>query len=122
MLALHEQVLAVTGGGMPGVRDTGRLEAAAGRISAGFGDVEFYPTPAEKAAALLESIICDHPFVDGNKRTAMHAAGTFLESCDIGLEYTTDEVIDFAVGVATHEIDFGGIVAWLREHSVARVD
>lgn len=117
---LHEHAMAVSGGGTHGIRDFGRLEAAASRMYGGFGEIEFYPSPISKTAALIESIICDHPFVDGNKRTAMHAAATYLELCGISLQYTTSEVIAFAVGVATHEIDFDGIVEWLRDHSEPR--
>jgi death-on-curing protein len=120
IIELHDQVIAASGGGMLGVRDSGRVEAAASRMYSGFGEIEFYPTPLEKAAAMIESIICDHPFVDGNKRTAVHAAATYLELCGMRMDYTTDEVVTFAIGVATHEIAFDGIVAWLRQHSRER--
>lgn len=57
-------------GGSKGVRDQGSLESAINRPFATFDNQDLYPTPWDKAAAILESILINHPFVDGNKRTA----------------------------------------------------
>ena len=56
-------------GGAKGIRDFGALDAALKRPYATFDKVELYPTSIEKAAAIIESILVNHPFVDGNKRT-----------------------------------------------------
>lgn len=61
-------------GGASGVRDTGSLEAAVDRPYSSFGGQEMFPGPFAKAAALMESIIQRHPFVDGNKRTGVASA------------------------------------------------
>ncbi len=72
ILALH-QALLHRYGGAPGVRDRGALEAAVFRPQSGYyGDV------VEEAAALLESLLINHPFVDGNKRVAFAACDVFL--------------------------------------------
>lgn len=72
ILALH-QVLLDRYGGAPGIRDMGAVEAAAFRPQCGYyGDI------VEEAAALLESLLINHPFVDGNKRTAFAACDVFL--------------------------------------------
>ena len=63
------QVLIQEFGGSQGVRDEGLLKSAIERPFSGFGETEFYPTPEEKASAILESVIKNHPFIDGNKRT-----------------------------------------------------
>ena len=56
-------------GGSKGVRDQDSLESAIHRPFATFDNQDLYPTPADKSAAILESILINHPFVDGNKRT-----------------------------------------------------
>lgn len=60
----------VAGGGSSAIRDLGALESALAQPRATFDDVELYPTLVEKAAALGFSLIRNHPFVDGNKRSA----------------------------------------------------
>ena len=67
-LRVHERSIEQFGGGM-GIRDIGALQAAIARPYATFGDIDLYPTAIEKAASILESILINHPFIDGNKRT-----------------------------------------------------
>ncbi|HSX05634.1 MAG TPA: type II toxin-antitoxin system death-on-curing family toxin [Candidatus Saccharimonadales bacterium] len=116
LLALH--VLAIEQfGGSDGLRDLGRLESAlASQRQEVFGE-ELYQGTYEKAAALCRGIIGGHPFADGNKRTAMLAALTFLEIN--GLEFVAEpgELEDFAVQVAVEHLDVPVIAAWLRAHS-----
>jgi len=114
---IHDEVIASAGDGTAGLMDIGRVEAAVARMSAGFGPVELYPDLFQKAAALLEALVGNHGFLDGNKRTAISSAGTLLKRNGWELTYSADQVVAFAVGVATHEIDLDEIVEWLREHS-----
>ena len=72
VLAIHERVLAVFGGA-PGVRDMGALESALYRPQTGY-----YDDLAAMAAALFESLLMNHPFIDGNKRVALFATDVFL--------------------------------------------
>lgn len=72
VLALHLELLGRYGGA-PGVRDLGAVEAAVFRPQCGY-----YQDIAEEAAALLESLLINHPFVDGNKRAAFAAGDVFL--------------------------------------------
>jgi death-on-curing protein len=69
-ILFQERVVAETGGSV-GILDRGKLEAALGRPLTMVLDYEPFPTPALKVAALIERIITTHPFLDGNKRTAM---------------------------------------------------
>ena len=117
IVALHARALAELGGGTPGIRDRGLIASAIGRVNSGFGEREFYPDIFEKAAALLESLIQNHPFVDGNKRTGIATAGVFLEANGWKLSYGPREVVEFALAVANHQIDLPDIIAWLKEHS-----
>ncbi len=113
----HARALRDYGGGQAGIRDMGLVEAAIGRMNSGWGDEEFYPTLFDKAAALLDSIIHNHPFLDGNKRTALFAAGTLLEINGWLLSFDTDDVVHFALRVANKQIEMPEIVEWLRAHS-----
>jgi death-on-curing protein len=78
VLYLHEQLIKAFGGSL-GIRDQGGLKSALARPRSTFGGQPLYPSLLEKAAALLESLCLNHPFVDGNKRVAYAAAGLFLE-------------------------------------------
>lgn len=68
VLRIHEVLIHEFGGSL-GIRDLGALESAIFRPHATFGGIDLYDTPAKKAAAILESIVKNHPFIDGNKRT-----------------------------------------------------
>ncbi len=68
VLKLHELSIRFLGGSS-GTRDMYMLESAIARPFQNFGEIELYPTIFDKSAALLESIVKNHPFVDGNKRT-----------------------------------------------------
>jgi len=76
ILELHTLVIGETGGSI-GLRDLGRLEASIATQSQNVFGQELYPNIEDKAAAIIRSIIADHPFVDGNERTAIIAGLTF---------------------------------------------
>lgn len=118
ILELH--VLAVrSGGGSTGLRDMGRLEAAiAAQSQAVFGE-ELYKTMFDKAAVVCRGIVADHPFVDGNKRTAMLAALTLLKVNDYELVIPKGQLEDFAVRIAVEHLSIQDIAAWFERYSVA---
>lgn len=119
ILQLHAMVL-VRDGGSSGIRDIGRLESAvAAQHQVVFGE-ELYPTLHEKAAAIMRGIIGDHPFTDGNKRTATLAGLTLLELSGYQVTAKIGEVEDFAVAVATDHLEVEAIADWLRGHSEPR--
>ncbi len=116
ILQLHALVL-VKDGGADGVRDVGRLEAVvSAQHQVVFGE-ELYATVFAKAAALMRGIIGDHPFTDGNKRTAMLAGLTLLEVNGYNFTAQRGELEDFAVRVATDHLDIDAIADWLKRHS-----
>lgn len=119
LLQLH--VLAIENfGGSVGVRDMGRLDAAlATQLQEVFGE-ELYPTIEQKAAAMIRGIVGDHPFVDGNKRTAMLAGLTLLEINGRTFIGRKGELEDFAVKVAVEHLSVEEIAAWLESHSKGR--
>jgi death on curing protein len=118
LLELHGVVIAQTGGS-DGLRDLGRLESAiAVQTQSVFGE-ETYGTLFEKAAAIIRGIIGDHPFVDGNKRSAMLAGLTFLDVNGLKFKAKTGELEDFAVKVATDHLDVPAIASWLKQHCIS---
>ncbi len=116
ILQLHALVL-LKDGGSDGVRDIGRLEAAVASQYQAVFDEELYKTIHEKAAAMIRGIIGDHPFSDGNKRTAMLAGLTLLELNGLVFEAVAGELEDFAVQVAVEHLGVEEIAKWLDEHS-----
>jgi len=113
---LHTVVIAEFGGS-EGVRDRGLLESALARPLAGFGDVRLYETPFSRAAALLEALIQNHGFVDGNKRTAVMAAAFWLEREGYTLTASQDDLVETALAVAEHRLSLGELTDWLENHS-----
>jgi death-on-curing protein len=99
-------------GGSAGVRDQGLLEGALFRPQAGY-----YPGLIEEAAALWESLSQNHPFVDGNKRTAFAIIYTFLAINGARLTASASESEKFLLNLyATGTFDFGRLSRWLREN------
>jgi death on curing protein len=116
IIQLHVLVIR-HGGGSEGIRDLGRLESAlATQTQEVFGE-ELYEGVFRKAAALMRGIIGDHPFVDGNKRTASLSALTLLEINGYKFEVPETALEDFAVQVAVEYLDVAAIALWLEQHT-----
>jgi len=112
ILLLHELSI-VDFGGAKETRDRELLRSAIARPFQTFDSSELYPTPIEKAAALSESIIINHPFIDGNKRTAMLAMLSLLNEYNLSLHSTPDSLYDLIIGMSTGQLKFDDIVSWL---------
>jgi death-on-curing protein len=104
-------------GGSQGIRDRGLLESAIARPLATFGGNNLYDTPFKRAAALAESLVLNHGFVDGNKRTAMYAMAAWLEREGYVIDAARGELRDLALSVASHELSTEQIAAWLVQRS-----
>lgn len=116
ILEIHALAVDSTGGSS-GLRNLGRLEAAiASQTQNVFGE-ELYSTVFDKAAAIIRGIIADHPFVDGNKRTALLAGLTLLELNGFHFTAQSGEIEDFAVLIATDKLDVPAIAKWIRDHT-----
>ena len=114
ILAIHADQIGRYGGG-EGIRDPGLLEAALFRPQTGH-----YPTLIDEAAALWESLSQNHPFVDGNKRTAFAAAYVFLAINGLAITATDDEAQDFVLGLYdTSSVTFDNLHVWLDENTKA---
>jgi len=118
ILLLHEFSIKDFGGAS-GVRDIGLLQSAIARPFQTFSGEDLYPTPFEKAAAIGESLINNHPFVDGNKRTGMLAMVAFLMENGIKVNAAKDSLYTLTISISTGEIKFNEIVHWLKNNSEA---
>lgn len=115
ILRLHFQVIEDFGGSH-GMRDEHRLQSVIEAPRQEVFGQEQYRGVFEKAAVYLRNIIGDHPFADGNKRTAVTACGIFLARNKHALGATPKELEDFAVRVATEHLSVAEIAAWLKNH------
>lgn len=116
VLFLHSRLIAETGGGQ-GIRDLGMLLSALGRPQATFDEKELYPDLFSKAAALMDSLVRNHPFVDGNKRTAITAAALFLRFTGYRLVVENAEMVRFTLACAQSQCSFDEIMDWFKQYS-----
>lgn len=105
-------------GGSPEIRDMDLLKSAVTRPFQSFEDVELYPSVFEKTAAIFESLIKDHPFVDGNKRTGFLAAFALLYKNRFELVASKEKAYDFIIQASSPGISFEVIVIWFRKNSL----
>ena len=115
VLLLHQLVIEETGGAAD-VRDLDLLDSALASAFQTFDGKELYPTKEEKAARIGYSLISNHAFVDGNKRIGMYILLTFLETNGIRLHPSVDDVARVGFAVARGEMDYDGLLAWIREN------
>lgn len=105
-------------GGSHGLRDLGLLESAIYRPQTTFGGQDLYPSIFNKAAALFQSLIMNHPFVDGNKRTATTSVLVFLETNGYSLKVAQKELVKFVLKAEKEDLDAEQISSWLKKNSV----
>jgi death on curing protein len=111
ILAIHRQQIEEYGGD-PGIRDKALLDSAVFRPQVGY-----YTSVLEEAAALMESLVNNHPFLDGNKRVGFAAAHTFLLVNGYDVDIEAAMAFDFVmVALSKGEFRFGAIREWLGTH------
>jgi len=117
VVRLHHHAIARHGGSL-GIRDAGLLDSAVHSPQGTFGGGYVYGDIFEMAAALLQHLICNHAFVDGNKRTAWYATKAFLllngYSCKPRRKDLVESMVAIADGRLRGKLD---IAAWLRDES-----
>jgi death-on-curing protein len=104
-------------GGASGIRDRGALESAVARPQATFGGEDLYPDVVAKAAALMHSLVMNHPFVDGNKRVGAHAGIVFLLVNEVEQDFSSPELTEVTLAVARGELSAEALAIWLRQRS-----
>ena len=114
VLAIHEDQVETDGGSF-GVRDMGQLEAALFRPQSGY-----YDDLIAEAAALWESLSQNHPFIDGNKRTAFASTFTFLAINGVEITATADDTWQFLSSCYERgEVNFDKLDKWLRKNTIS---
>lgn len=119
VLYLHDRIIQRSGGSH-GVRDVGLLKSALARPLASFGGKDLYPTVNLKAAAIVHSLLLNHPFVDGNKRTALAVMVYFLKNNGFKLKAGKKELVNFALWVENKKPDIKKIANWIKKHTIKR--
>jgi len=102
-------------GGSNGIRDKGLLLSALARPYATFDQQDLYPTAVEKAAAVFESIIINHPFIDGNKRTAYVLLRLTLLDFDLDILASQNEKYEMSIAASKGELGIEEIKKWIQE-------
>ena len=118
VLFIHARLTDETGGDHL-LRDVGLLASAVARPRAAFAGSDLYPSLEAKAAALMQSLILNHPFLDGNKRTGITAAALFL--LGNGRELTADNaaVERFTYAVTNGQVTLDEMALWLSAFTTA---
>ncbi len=116
VITVHE-LLIENYGGIQGIRDSKGLDSAITRPFMTFDQQELYPTPILKAAALIQSLINNHPFLDGNKRIGYVMMRFFLLQNKLDINATLSEKYDFVIKIANGRILFDQISAWIEKNA-----
>ena len=118
VLFIHARLTDETGGDHL-LRDVGLLVSAVARPQAVFAGSDLYPSLEAKAAALMQSLILNHPFLDGNKRTGITAAALFLLGNGRGLMADNAEVERFTYAVTNGQITLDEMALWFGAYTTA---
>lgn len=112
VIRIHE-ILIDNFGGSKGIRDRGLLESAISRPFQTYDKVDLYSNPVEKASALIESVLINHPFNDGNKRIGYVLMRLFLMGIGLDLIATEEEKYDFVIKIAEGKYHHAEITEWI---------
>ncbi|QQG40742.1 MAG: type II toxin-antitoxin system death-on-curing family toxin [Candidatus Levyibacteriota bacterium] len=116
VLAIHDDMVERYGGSH-GIKDLGLIQSALARPQASFGGEDLYPTILDKAAALFHSLIFNHAFTDGNKRTSITTTARFLYINGYEFKVDKKELIDFPLRVENKHLTIVEIAKWLKTHA-----
>jgi death on curing protein len=116
VILFHEKIIKETGGSA-GIRDRGLIESALNRAFMTYDGKDLYPNIIEKISAIVHSLICNHGFVDGNKRIGVAVMVILLKMNNIKMYYTQKELIDFGLKTAEGFMKENDILNWIKEHN-----
>ena len=108
-------------GGTKGVRDMNLLESALNRPYQTFDGAELYGTPTEKAASIIESIVKNHPFIDGNKRSGYVLGRLRLMNENIDFVAEQSQLYQFVIQVSTGELNYEQIKEWIQVNTQSNI-
>ncbi len=116
VLAIHDNQIELYGGSH-GIREITLFESAIMRPQTTFGGNDLYPSIFEKAAVLMHSIVMNHAFVDGNKRTGTVSALVFLEMNGFKLKVNQKDLTNLSLDINSKKSDTKLVALWLKKHS-----
>ncbi|MDQ3008011.1 MAG: type II toxin-antitoxin system death-on-curing family toxin [bacterium] len=115
VLFIHERIIEFAGG-KQGIRDFTLLHSALERCKATYAGEDLYPTTFDKAAALLHSLVMNHAFLDGNKRTAYAIMTRFLNQNGFNITAPQTEIVRFCIAVDNDGLKGKEISEWLEKY------
>ena len=113
---LYIKMLEATGGSY-GIRNEALLDSALAAPFQTFDGVELYPSAVAKIARITYSLICNHPFVDGNKRIGTYVMLVLLELNHIEADFTDDDIIRIGMELAAGEMDYQQLLDLILKRS-----
>ena len=116
VVSMHSELIAQSGG-LDGVRDANMLDASVNSPFHTFSGEYLYPTIQAMAAHLAFSLIKNHPFLDGNKRTGILSMMVFLDINGLPVTCTDDELVTLGIGLADSSIAEPKLIDWIISHS-----
>ena len=117
VIQLHKKLLDSTGG-LNGIRDENMLDSALVAPFQTFDGVELYPSTTVKIARMAYSLVCNHPFVDGNKRIGTYVLLVLLEVNHINADFSDDDVIHIGLELAKGNMDDKQLLDIILERSI----
>jgi death-on-curing protein len=115
VIAIHEELINKIGG-INGIRDENLLDMSINSPFHTFGGTDLYPSLIDKAAHLVFSLIKNHPFLDGNKRTGVTVMLIFLKSNGLEIDCTNEELAELGLGLADGSYDEERAKEWIKCH------
>ncbi len=115
LIRLHKRLLDATGG-LEGIRDEAMLDSALSAPFQTFDGVEIYPSTTAKIARIAYGIVCNHPFVDGNKRTGIYVMLVLLELNRIAVDFTDDDLVRIGLDIANGKMTDKQLLDFILEH------
>jgi death-on-curing protein len=119
VLKIHEFLINKFGGSQ-GIRDLNLLKSAISRPYQTFDQKDLYKNPIEKAAAIIESIIRNHPFIDGNKRTGYVLMRLVLMDHGLDISHNHKDKYDFVISIASGNLNYDQIKKWIKDHTIKK--
>jgi death-on-curing protein len=117
VVLIHEKMIEI-GGGSSGIRDIELLHSALERPKASFGGKYLYKSALEMGAAMLQSLVKNDLFIDGNKRTAFFATLRFLEKNNFNYSFENKDIVNFMVSVDTQNLSIHEIADWFEKRKI----
>ena len=105
-------------GGAKGIRDLAQLESALSRPYQTFGGIELHINQFHKAAAIIQSLLINHPFIDGNKRIGYVVMRLILLEKGWEIIATQDEKYSFVINIASGKMEFNEIANWIQSNAI----